>query len=203
MTLAAAVFHVILLYTVSYQQERGVAIETNDTDDTTKLDVNLNSNSSEMTQSEKTLPLAYVALVVALGSTVMSFEAGLEQNATNFLQTFVNNSALQLSTATGAFMTSVLAGVFTVSRFTSIFMAMRLSTKQMLTINLIVITIGNVIVTVCANSSETGLWIGFAVLGFGFGSTWPAVFAFVEERIRVTTESVNSVANCCVQLGDG
>lgn len=57
----------------------------------------------------------------------------------------------------------------------------------MLTMNLVVISIGNAIIAVAsAHSSEPALWCGVAILGFGFSSSWPGLFAFVEERIRVT-----------------
>lgn len=83
-------------------------------------------------------------------------------------------------------MTAVLNGSFTLSRFMSIFIATFMSAKTMILFDLLIIMAGNIIIIMYANTSEIGLWIGVVVLGFGFSSCWPCVFAFIEERISVT-----------------
>ncbi len=51
-------------------------------------------------ESDYKLPLLYIVAVVALSATLMSFEGGLEQKATNFLQAFVNSVDLKFRTFT-------------------------------------------------------------------------------------------------------
>ena len=129
----------------------------------------------------------YMIVVVALASLCLAFEGGLEINTANYLQTFIVNLPLNVPNKkkTGAFMSSVLNTSFTMSRFIAVFLALKLKTRTMLTINLIVITIGTLLIQFFATSSLTGLWTGIIIMGFGYSSTWPGIIAFVEERIRV------------------
>lgn len=84
-------------------------------------------------------------------------------------------------------MTGLMNGMFTLSRFVAIFVAMKLRARTMVAVNLVIILFGNLLIAYSANTNEIGLWIGVAILGFGFGSTWPGCIAFVEERVRVIT----------------
>ncbi|KAI1288242.1 Major facilitator superfamily domain-containing protein 4B [Halotydeus destructor] len=132
------------------------------------------------------LPKYYFFVVVSLGAIVLCFEGGIEMNTFNYLATFIINTELKISESKAAIMNGVLNGGFMVSRFISIFLATRMKTINMLYMNLTIIMIGNVLIWTCANLSEAGLWLGVVTLGFGFSSSWPGVFALIEERINAT-----------------
>lgn len=129
---------------------------------------------------------SYYTTVIALGALLLCFEAGFEQNTFNYLQTFIVHVKLKLSKSKGAFMTGAMSAAYTLSRLMAIFVAMRVKTLYMLYFDFVMITIGNCLILRYANEWETGLWIGVVVLGFGFSSAYPAIYAFLEERINVS-----------------
>lgn len=132
------------------------------------------------------LPRSYFVTIISLGALILCFYAGIELNTFTYLQAFAVNIDLHLTKSTGAFMTSVVSASYTVSRGLSIFLATKFKTTTLLYFNLTMIGIGNVIVLINCNTNESGIWIGLIVMGFGFSSVFPGIYAFLEERINVT-----------------
>ena len=132
------------------------------------------------------LPRSYFVTIIILGGSILCFYAGIELNTFTYLPAFAVNIDLHLSKSTGAFMTSVTSASYTVSRGLSIFLATRFKTTTLLYFNFSIIGVGNLLVLRYANSSETMLWVGLIVMGFGFSSVFPGIYAFLEERINVT-----------------
>jgi fucose permease len=183
---AGAILQFFLFFTSPYKS----ALRTvGKTDDGNILKHELSSTSAD-DESSNLIPLAlprsYFIAVILIGGALLCFEMGIEQNTFNYLQTFSVHVDLKLSKSTGAYMTSALSASYTASRLMAILFATKFSTLPMLYFDLIVILIGNLIVMFYANTSETGLWIGLIVLGAGFSSCFPAIYAFLEERINVT-----------------
>lgn len=132
------------------------------------------------------LPRSYYLAVVILGGLILCFEATVEQNTFNYLQAFAVHTDLKLTKSKGAFMISALSASFTLFRLFGILFATHFSTLSMLYFNFTIILISNVIIKIYANTNETGLWIGLILLGLGCSSSFPGIYAFLEERINVT-----------------
>ncbi|KAI1285825.1 Major facilitator superfamily domain-containing protein 4B [Halotydeus destructor] len=141
---------------------------------------------AEPSEPPVTLSPTYFRLVVIFGAVVLCFEGGTELNTFNYLETFIVSSELGISHSKGALMNGAMLAAFTLSRFICIILATRMKTITMLYMNLAIIMAGNIIILFSANTSEAALWTGIVILGYGFGSTWPAMFALIEERITVT-----------------
>ena len=193
---AVAYVGMMVIFRKSIKQMRSEA--NNNQKDGDKEDlIEIGSDDARNYEALTAVPgfLKYLILVLAFGSATLAFEGGLEINQASYLETFITKLPLDIKDkkSEGAYLSAVLNGSFTVSRFLSIFLAMKLSPRTMIIMNLVVINVGTTLVSIFARTaSVTGLYLGYVVLGFGFSSTFPAVFSFVEQRIRMseTTTSV-------------
>ncbi|KAI1285827.1 Major facilitator superfamily domain-containing protein 4A [Halotydeus destructor] len=192
--LVVAVLAQLYLYiAVSYKQEdRSINTVTEDEEELVDP-----INSETMAY----LPRSYFVMVVVWACLVISFEGGTELNSFTYFTTFAINTKLSISPSKAAIMSGTLNGSFTVSRFISIFLATRMKVVTMLYMNLTIINIGNLLIWFSVYTSfELGLWIGVIFLGFGFSSSWPAVFAMVEQRINVTNVVCSILVSATVLL---
>ena len=146
----ASLGHMILMLFVNYHQD-------NDKNkDTSYEDINVNGSIVQKTSSLT----RYSIIVIIIGGLMITFEGGIELNTFNYLETFLIHTKLHISEQRAAYMNSALNTSFTMSRFVAIFLAMKLKPRTMITINLVVIFVGNLLITLFANSSLIGLWIG-------------------------------------------
>ena len=145
----ASLGHMILMMFVNYHQDNDKNKNTSYED----IDVNVGGVPTSMLTK-------YVIIVIITGGLMITFEGGIELNTFNYLETFLVHTKLHISEQRAAYMNSALNTSFTVSRFIAIFLAMKLKPRTMITINLFVITLGNVLIILFSNSSQTGLWIG-------------------------------------------
>lgn len=86
LSVITAFLHFVLLQKISYTQENSAYAEIPQ------------GNHSDTGQSAVRFPRSYVITVIILGALVLLCEGGIECNTFNFLQTFVNNIDLKLST---------------------------------------------------------------------------------------------------------
>ena len=141
-------------------------------------------NIKEKTHSK--LPKCYYYTVIVLGGLLLCFEASLEQNAFNYLQTFIVNVDLKLSKSKGAQITSAASAAYTIASGLSILLATKIKTVYMLYIDFVVATIGCVVMLIYGDNSEIGVWLGVCTIGFAISSAYPCIYSFLEERINVT-----------------
>ncbi|KAI1291084.1 Major facilitator superfamily domain-containing protein 4B [Halotydeus destructor] len=133
-------------------------------------------------QANLHVPKNYLNLLVIIGGLLLSFDVVIELNSSNYLQAFV--VSIGMTKSKGALMLGALSSSFTVGRLAGIYIATRLKPATMLTLDLGLVLIGNLIIL--TNHSETGLWLGLIVLGFGYATCYPTVCAYIGERIQIT-----------------
>lgn len=124
--------------------------------------------------------------LVGMGSLFLTFFVGMEQMHLQFLPTFAVNTELDLSPSTAAMMSSAAALAFTVGRCVSIPLAIKLKPQTILYTNHFLMLLGTILLAIYANNSETMLWVGNIILGCGFSSVYASIYAFLEQKIRVT-----------------
>lgn len=121
-----------------------------------------------------------------MGSMFLTFFVGMEQMHLQFLPTFAVNTELDISPSTAAMIASAAALAFTIGRCLSIPLAIKLKPHTILYANHFLMLLGTIILAIYSNSSETMLWVGNVILGCGFSSVYASIYAFLEQKIRVT-----------------
>jgi len=127
----------------------------------------------------------FTRLMVGLSCILVSFFCAAEMTTLHYLPTFVAHVDLGLSKLTGPLVLSACATSFTIGRLSGIFLAIILKPEHILFIDWIFMCIGNMIL-LFSNTSETMLWLGSVIIGFGFAAFFPAVFSFLKNRLNVT-----------------
>ena len=129
----------------------------------------------------------YRIQLLTLGAALLFSYTGLELATFAFIPEFVHVIALRLSKARAAFLSSVMMAAFAVSRLVSIVIAAKLRHKTMLYGSYALLVLGNLILLLTANSSQTGVWIGVMILGAGHSCVYPCIMSFLETRVNMTT----------------
>ena len=133
-------------------------------------------------------PDRYHKTVVLLGCLLLCVYNGIELNCLNFVPTYVENLSLPVSKSKAAIMLSSLSAAYATSRAVCFFVGSRVSANQIVYFNMVLIGIGNSMLYAASNHSEPMIWLSMMMIGFGFGSTFPAILSLVEERINVTNQ---------------
>ncbi|KAI1291085.1 hypothetical protein HDE_07647 [Halotydeus destructor] len=128
------------------------------------------------------VPKNYLSVLVLSGGLLLGLDVVVEVNSSVYLQAFVVN--IGLTKSKGALMLGALSSAFTVGRLVAIFLATQMKPAYMLFGDFALMMIGNLLILL--NHSETGLWLGLIILGFGFASCYPTVYAYIGERIQIT-----------------
>jgi fucose permease len=90
-----------------------------------------------------------------------------------------------------------LTGAYAVGRFLGIFIIMKIPPLFILSANLGLVLIGNIVLLVWANDNLTMLWTGCIILGAGFSTMFASYAAYMERHLVVT----NSVGSCWIVVG--
>jgi len=122
--------------------------------------------------------LGFFTLAPYVGMEIMNFQ---------LVSSFAQNCHLKLSDSKSADVLTFLAGAFTFGRALSIIISIKYSPQKMIFVNYIIIIIANIILLLFElnQNSVLMLWIGNVILGFGFSSVFPAVYAFLERHITI------------------
>ena len=124
--------------------------------------------------------------IVLLGCSLLCSYSLIDINSFLFLPEYVVNGDLHLSKSTAAVMLSFMSAVYAASRGLGIVMATEYKSRSMLLINFPLIGTGCVLLLFFGQTSQLALWLALLLMGTGFGSTFPAVCALLEERINVS-----------------
>ncbi|XP_023211302.1 sodium-dependent glucose transporter 1-like isoform X2 [Centruroides sculpturatus] len=139
--------------------------------------------------------------IISLTALFMCMYSGLEIAFGQLLTTFAVKGNLHLSESTGSFMTSVYWGTYTFARAFSIFLVTCTNLICPILVDLALFIAAGVCLSLFGGSSETMLWIGIAVLGFGLSSVFPSVLAWLEFHIPLNSK-VASLFIVGVSLGE-
>lgn len=145
---------------------------------------------------------AYQMKIIVLGSLLLCFYTGLELSTFSFITEFAVVIALKLTKSKAAFLSSAMSGSYAVNRLFSIVVASKLRTKTMLYISFVMLSTGNILLLIFANTSEVMLWVAAVIIGLGHASVYPCLISFLEERINVTTAvcSVFMLCSSCTNI---
>jgi FHS family Na+ dependent glucose MFS transporter 1 len=126
-------------------------------------------------------------LTIALVLLFMHTYLGLEISFGSFLMTFAVKSDLALTKATGANITTLFWSTFTLIRVITIFVIEWAGNAVIILISMTIALGANIILFPYANTDETMLWAGVAMIGIGMSSVWACIFGYLEEFFPVTS----------------
>jgi len=124
--------------------------------------------------------------MISISGIFLLLYAGTETAYFTFSASYVTQTDLHLTKNTGAYMASVLALSFTITRAISILISIRMSPQLMIYIDCLILVCGYIIIFIFANTNETFLWMGNILLGIGFASVFPSYYPFIEGSLRIS-----------------
>ncbi|CAL1261621.1 unnamed protein product [Larinioides sclopetarius] len=136
--------------------------------------------------------LSFILLIVFLNIILVFVETGTEVGYAQMLTTYVVKGPLKLSPTTGSYMTSGFWAAFSVSRFLSVFIAIKFSNLQMIVFDIIVTSIGALVLLTLGGSQVWAIWLATILLGVGIASFFPAAVGWVEKYMTVTNKMASS-----------
>lgn len=131
---------------------------------------------------------SFTFVIVFLTLILMFVETGTEIGYAQMLASYAVKSSLRLSETVGSYMTSAFWAAFTVSRFISVFLAIKVSSLTLIFADIIITTIGSLVLLFLGASEEWALWLATVLLGIGIASFFPAAVGWVEQYITVTNK---------------
>ena len=143
-----------------------------------------------------------------LNALLLFLETGTEIGYAQMLTTYVVKGKLKLRTSTGSYMTSTFWGAFTITRLTSIFLAVQINSFTFILIDLTVSSFGACIL-LFLSSYEWSMWIASILLGTGVATFFPAAIGWLNCYINVTNKIASifivgaSLGGMIIPLGIG
>ncbi|XP_055952735.1 sodium-dependent glucose transporter 1A-like [Argiope bruennichi] len=156
------------------------------------LDVGISKN--ETTESKQT-NFTFVTIVVMLAFSLLFVETGTEIGYVQMVATYSVKGHLHLTSVTGSYVTSSFWAALTISRFSSIFLAIKFSSLAVIVFDLIIYLAGAVVLQFLAASREWALWLATVLLGFGVASLFASVITWVERYITVSNKILGLFAS--------
>lgn len=134
----------------------------------------------------------YYVLVLCSALFMLVFVSS-EGSYFQFSASFVTKTGLHLNQSQAALLASSIAISFTIFRGLSILIALKLTPRTMIVLDLITVAVGNAIVYLFANTNYYLTLVGFIFLGAGFSSVFPSFFPFLENSGLKITDWVGSL----------
>ncbi|KAG8186959.1 hypothetical protein JTE90_028255 [Oedothorax gibbosus] len=132
--------------------------------------------------------VTFTFTIVFLTLILMFVETGTEIGYAQMLTSYAVKSSLRLSETVGSYMTSTFWAAFTISRFVSVFLAIKLSSLTLIFADIIITSVGSLILVFLGASEEWALWLATVLLGIGIASFFPAAVGWVEQYLTVTNK---------------
>ncbi|CAL1291790.1 unnamed protein product, partial [Larinioides sclopetarius] len=150
-------------------------------------------NKSETTEI-KQRSYIFVTIIVILTFLLLFVITGLEIGYAQMLATYSVKGPPRLTPVIGSYLTSTFWAAFTVSRFSSIFFAIKYSSLAVIVFDLIVFFAGTVVLLFLATTREWALWLATVLLGMGVASLYASVISWVERYINITNKIIGLLA---------
>ncbi|XP_054710077.1 sodium-dependent glucose transporter 1-like [Uloborus diversus] len=179
----AAVFLVVLLYLSTFV--------ISPTDEYSEKD--------ETKSSIKQNPFFFV-LATSLVFAMLFIQTGTEIGYAQMLTPYAVKGKLKLPTKTGSYITSAFWAAFSISRFCSVFMAIKFTNLTLIIYDIIVTSVAAVVLTAFSNQ-VWALWLSSVLFGIGTASFFPAVVAWFGTYISVTNK-VAGILLCSAAFGE-
>ncbi|KAG8181419.1 hypothetical protein JTE90_018886 [Oedothorax gibbosus] len=149
------------------------------------------------TQEIRELSKSFIFVVVLLNFLLLFVETGTEIGYAQMVATYAVKGPLRLTPAVGSYLTSTFWGTFTVSRFSTIFLSLKFSNLSLILFELLIASVGALILHFLSGTQEWALWLASALLGFGIAPLFPTAIAWIEQYITVTNKFVALFATGC------
>ncbi|GFY39101.1 sodium-dependent glucose transporter 1 [Trichonephila inaurata madagascariensis] len=147
-----------------------------------------NENKNDPGSQTKKNGLLFVIMIVSLTFALLFVETGTEIGFAQMLTTYAVKGPLRLTPVMGSYMTSAFWAAFTISRFASIFFAIKMKSLHLIIMDLVLVTFGSAILLFLAVSKEWALWLATVLLGLGIASMYATVISWVEHYINITNK---------------
>ena len=122
-------------------------------------------------------------LVILFSSLILGGTASMESVANNYLPTYVHY-AFGFTEAAAAKLFGVFQLSFTLARLAGIFIIMKVSPKFILIVNLSLVAGASL--SLIFTTTTTSAYIGSALLGIGFSTIFPTVYAYLQAHLEFT-----------------
>lgn len=161
----------IVLYCVSSSDERSMREEEEELIE------------SETHYEDKSSPSK--TFIILMAGAVIGLETGMEVNTFNYLTVFAVGH--KYTKSTGTFLLSALTICFTISRGLSTIAASKVPIEWILCSSLTIISSSIALLTFLPDAGDPYLWIGFCLIGFGFGPFYAATFSYLSQHMNIST----------------
>ncbi|GIY75419.1 major facilitator superfamily domain-containing protein 4A [Caerostris extrusa] len=149
------------------------------------LDASGNKNEANKTKQNGFM---FISMIVTLTFLLLFFETGTEIGFAQMVTAYSVKGPLKLTAVVGSYITSAYWAAFTLSRFSSIFLAIKFSSLSVVVLDLTFFTAGTIVLLFWAGSKEWCLWLATILLGIGIASLYATVITWVERYIDITNK---------------
>ncbi|XP_055952788.1 sodium-dependent glucose transporter 1A-like [Argiope bruennichi] len=144
-------------------------------------------NKSEKTEIRQP-GFVFLTIVVIFTFLLLFVICGTEISYAQMVATTSVKGPLQLTPVVGSYVTSAFWAAFAFSRFSSIFLAIKFSSLQLMVFDFIIFFAGAMVSLFLATSKEWALWLSSVLIGFGVASLYASVVNWVERYITITNK---------------
>ncbi|XP_037047462.1 sodium-dependent glucose transporter 1-like isoform X3 [Bradysia coprophila] len=123
----------------------------------------------------------------AFGILFLSAYQAMETSTMQFLPIFGQYSDLKLSESDAAHVLTGLMAMYATGRLVGIIIIFKVRPELIIAVNLLLVTMGNTILSVWASGSVSMFWIGSMMLGAGFSTMFPSAFTFIEKHLIISS----------------
>lgn len=122
--------------------------------------------------------------LVLMGMCLGTFLAG-EMGFQTFSPSMLQYLPIKMNASTAAHALSIMSATFTIGRLMTAFISLKVGIDVILAYHFVIQLISVGIFYINSNNL-TMIYIGMALMGYGFSAPWPAIFSFTEEYLGLT-----------------
>lgn len=149
----------------------------------------------------KKVRTTWKVIVITLHLIVIHLYFGVYVGLASFLVPFVVNSDLRLTKATGARMTTMYWSAFTFTKLIAMCFGQRIGHRNIVLAGISIMMTGSWILVHFAESNETMVWVGVALIGSGLSSIYACLLRYLESFFPVTS-SIGSLTSVAGVMGE-
>jgi hypothetical protein len=124
--------------------------------------------------------------VVILASVILFFFEGMENTNFQYLMVFNISTDLRVSKSQGSFIDAAFQAFYAIGRGLGVFLALWVKPVYIISVDLLIVIVANVVLICLANSSTSGLWMGSILLGLGFSTVYGNMLSYVFSLTKIT-----------------
>lgn len=142
---------------------------------------------SDEKENNNKISLGFLAPIIIFNFLLIFVQAGTEIGYGQMLTSYAVKGQLRLPTTTGSYMTSAFWAAFTLSRLTSVFLAVKLKSLTILIGDIVIIAVA-ALALLFLMPREWVLWAASVIYGTGVASFYPTAIGWTSEHIFVTNK---------------